>query len=103
MADHLEYDGQTLTWFPSKQRFKASSGFAYPGLANYQRPEDQCARPTKDDPNRAGPIPEGRYFLRLKQDPKVYAVERSSGTCELQPSSLIQTIPRYVNPALGLD
>jgi Protein of unknown function (DUF2778) len=77
------YSGQKVIW--GKKTFKASSGLIEGGR-DYRTPTEQK---TKD----AGPIPEGSYKMKLKEDSKKYA-QMNLHTCSLLPSSLLQKIPK---------
>lgn len=74
----LYYNGQRLQWW-AKGTFRATSGM--PGM---QHPRLQC------DP-RGGPLPEGSYFFRLREDG---APARAGSNCTLLPAWYLQTIPR---------
>jgi hypothetical protein len=114
MKDKLIYNGKKLIWQSpgSAQYFNATSGFATwviddhgnyvkSGLRDYQNPSFQCVKPDENggsNADRAGPIPEGKYHISLKEDPHIFAI--GNGVCALTPSSLIQRIPRGGDPRL---
>jgi hypothetical protein len=94
MAESLTYDGQQLVWRHAdgtQDVYKATSGLIYEDAAgaihDHRQAADQCR---KDE----GPIPEGKYVLKVKLDPRTYARDDGSGQCNLRPSDLIQRIPR---------
>jgi hypothetical protein len=102
MPDHLEYDGQTLTWKPGGHRYRATSGLVeeaiLPGgirsLTDHRIPSQQCVRDR-------GPIPEGNYYLQARLDPQKYARDDGTNRCNLRAAGPIQHIPRGGDPALG--
>lgn len=80
MKNHYDllYDGPRLQW-PGHGIFRASSG-----ARSSQWADRQC------DPE-AGPIPEGSYFLWLREDP---SQPEPTSTCNLPPTWGLQAIPR---------
>jgi hypothetical protein len=80
MRTDMTYDGQILVW-NRHGSFKATSG-----LPDYQYPPNECL-PDK------GPIPEGTYQVRLKEDTHG-ARDDGTDTCTLSPSNNLQAIPR---------
>ena len=78
----LSFDGINVTWITNgNTAYKASSGL--PG-------EQKASSQNKKD---AGPIPEGKYSFKLKEDPDIYA-DAYFKTCDLKRSTLLQKIPR---------
>jgi len=80
MKNHYDllYDGPRLQW-PGHGIFRATSG----GRRS-QSADKQCDRET-------GPIPEGGYFLWLREDP---SQPEPNDLCKLSPTWGLQTIPR---------
>jgi hypothetical protein len=75
----LYYDGQKVQW-RGKGMFWATSG-----LPGYQSPSQQCL-------SEAGPIPEGSYYVLLRE-----TKDRAAGNieqCRLFAASYLQAIPR---------
>lgn len=90
MAHHLFYTGQWLYWFTEKNiaaAYRATSGLLDEDGTDYRYARNQCVK-------NAGPIPNGKYSLLLKYDPKVYARDDGTNRCNLRASQLIQKIPR---------
>lgn len=79
MKPELVYNGKKLTW-EGQGVFKATSGMEDAQFSIFQCTPDK------------GPIPHGEYYLSLKTTGQ--AKDNGKDTCNLSPSSGVQTIPR---------
>ena len=87
-----------LKWLPRGTIYKATSGLIEKDssgqIIDYRAPSEQCTR-------NAGPIPEGKYYLKLRIARPKYARDDGTRRCNLRPAGAIQRIPRKGDPTRG--